>query len=375
LYPGALVEGDPALITTGQLKPIPMVPGAGTLTLTGAHLTPSSGGTVIQHVSPADSAHVATAVQTLQDQTFNPQSVDAVASDFQIVTSSKQAELDSKASFGFGPVGASGFFDTADDTTQSHVLFTLREVYYDIAYNPDPDSAGLSDLDAFFAPGTTADQAQTCGCMSTSNPPMFVKKVTYGSEFLFMASSTADSSDLKAGLQAAVSAGFSASGSVSTEQKALLDQTNIKVLAVGGDTRNLATVISGSLGNDGKNVLSALKAYAQASIADRLHPRLCRQRCRRGVRTAAERRGTAARQRRDSDDAAHGHDHRPRQGRRRSVDGVADRTRELRRAAGPECVHAVDQRRLVHVHRHAAGLRQQLHGRVHGAAAARNTRV
>jgi hypothetical protein len=268
LYPGALVQGNPSYITTGQLKPIPMAPGSGTLTLVGTHLEPSSGGTVTRHVSPATKANVATAVASLQGQSFNPNSVEAVASDFEVVTSSKQATLDAKASFSYGPVGASGFFDTADDSSQSHVLFTLREVYYDISYDPDAGSAGLSDLDAFLAPGTTVAQAQTCGCMSTSNPPMYVEKVTYGSEFLFMANSTADSSDLKAGLQAAVKAGFSASASVSTEQKAMLDQTNIKVLAVGGDTTNLATVISGSLGDDGKGVLSALKAYAQAAIAD-----------------------------------------------------------------------------------------------------------
>ncbi|MGH2877699.1 MAG: thiol-activated cytolysin family protein, partial [Solirubrobacteraceae bacterium] len=268
LYPGALVQGNPSYITTGQLKPIPMQPGSGTLTLAGAHLEPSSGGSVTRHVSPANGANVSDAVASLQGQKFNPSSVDAVASDFQVVTSSKQATLDAKASFSYGPVGASGFFNTANDSTQSHVLFTLREVYYDIAYDPDIGGSGLSDLDAFFAPGTTAAQAQACGCMSTANPPMYVKKVTYGSEFLFMASSTADSSDLKAGLQAAVKFGFSASASVSTEQKALLDQTSIKVLAVGGDTKNLATVISGSLGNDGKDVLSALKTYAQAAIAD-----------------------------------------------------------------------------------------------------------
>jgi hypothetical protein len=146
----------------------------------------------------------------------------------------------------------------------------MREIYYTISYRPDalPGSA-FDDVDAFFAPGTTVAEAQECHCMSTDAPPMFVKSVAYGSQFLFMASSTADARDLKEGLEASVNVGaFGGSGSVSSQQKALLDQTEIQVLAVGGDTNGLASVISGSLGEAGKGVLEALKKCAQAAIAD-----------------------------------------------------------------------------------------------------------
>lgn len=271
LYPGALVQGDEPDVTTGVLKPIPLQPNAGTLTLDGAHLAPASGGSVTRHVTPASAANVAEAVSAMQGQKFNPNSVQSVATDFQVVTSSKEAKLDAKASFSYAGLGkASGFFDEAESTKESHVLFSMREIYYTISYRPDQvPGSPYDDIDAFFAPGTTVAQAQECQCMSTEKPPMFVKSVAYGSQFLFMASSTADSQDLKKGLEASVKVGaFGGSGSVSSQQKALLDQTNIKVLAVGGDTSGLADVISGSLGEGGKGVLEALKKYAQAAVAD-----------------------------------------------------------------------------------------------------------
>jgi PKD repeat protein len=271
LYPGSLVQGDEPDITTGVLKPIPLPPNSGTLTLDGAHLAPASGGSVTQHVTPASAANVAEAVSAMQGQKFNPDSVQSVATDFQVVTSSQEAKLDAKASFSYAGLGkASGFFNEAESTKESHVLFSMREIYYTISYRPDPvPGSPYDDIDAFFAPGTTVADAQACNCMSTEKPPMFVKSVAYGSQFLFMASSTADSRDLKEGLEASVKVGaFGGSGSVSSQQKALLDQTEIKVLAIGGNTNGLGTVISGSLGEGGKGVLEALKKYAQAAIAD-----------------------------------------------------------------------------------------------------------
>jgi hypothetical protein len=271
LYPGSLVQGDAADLTTGVLKPIPLQPNSGTLTLDGAHLAPASGGSVTRHVAPGSAANVADAVSAMQGQQFNPNSVQSVATDFKIVTSSKEAKLDAKASFSYAGIGkASGFFNEADSSTESHVLFSMREIYYTISYRPDtlPGSA-FDDVDAFFAPGTTVAQAQECQCMSNEKPPAFVKSVAYGSQFLFMASSSADASDLKKGLEASVNVGaFGGSGSVSSQQKALLDQTEIQVLAVGGDTNGLASVISGSLGDGGKGVLESLKKYAQAAVAD-----------------------------------------------------------------------------------------------------------
>jgi hypothetical protein len=271
LYPGSLVQGDAPDLTTGVLKPIPLQPNSGTLTLDGAHLAPASGGSVTRHVAPGNAANVANAVSDMQGQNFNPNSVESVATDFKIVTSSKEAKLDAKAAFSYAGIGkASGFFNEADSSTESHVLFSMREIYYTISYRPDPlPGSAFDDVDAFFAPGTTVQQAQECQCMSTEKPPAFVKSVTYGSQFLFMASSTADASDLKEGLEASVNVGaFGGSGSVSSRQKALLDQTEIQVLAVGGDTNGLASVISGSLGDGGKGVLEALKKYAQAAVAD-----------------------------------------------------------------------------------------------------------
>ena len=270
LFPGAVVEGDPGDIENGILTPVPLAPGSGTLTLTGIQI--AKGGQLTSHVNQADQGTVTQAIQNLRSQDqFTSQGIDTSQMQFQQVSSSQQAAEDANASYSYSGLGSvSGDFSEANDSTQNHLMFELDQTYYSVAYKPDFSTASSADdLDAFFAPGTTAQQAQNCNCMSASAPPMFVSNVIYGTRFIFLASSKADTSEMKAALKASISAGLSSgSAGFTSDEKSALDEMSLSVVAIGGNVHDVGTAESGAIGNNGKNVTSWLSQFITNSIND-----------------------------------------------------------------------------------------------------------
>jgi hypothetical protein len=268
LYPGALIQGNATNIENGILTPVPVRPAAGTITLSGVQLR--RGGTVTAHVAEASEGPITQAIQNLRGQDeFESHGLDAASLKFQNVTSAQEAAFDAKASFSYAGIGkASGDFSEANNEHENHLMFEMEQTYYSINYQPDfVAGGGYDDLDAFFAAGTTALQATACGCMSAAEPPMFVASVTYGTRFIFIASSKADTAEMKASLSAAVSYG-AASGSVTLtkSQKSTLDETKLQVVAVGGNTGSLGQAFAGALGSGGTGVTNWLGKFVTESL-------------------------------------------------------------------------------------------------------------
>jgi hypothetical protein len=266
LYPGAVVEGAPGNIESANLVPVPMTPGPGTVTLTDVQV--GHGGSLSSHLPSANEASVDQAVNDLRTQTqFAPATVDTSTLNFQQVTSSQQAAYDAQASFSYAGLGSGSVdFSSASSNSSNHLLFELTNTFYGVNYTPDTGPSGYGNFDAFFAPGTTAAQAQGCGCLSASNPPMYISHVTYGTRFLFIANSTADTSEMKLAIKAAVSIGASGSGSLTADEKSTLDETSIQVVAVGGSTNADGDAIAGALGQNGSNVQGWLSDYVKQAL-------------------------------------------------------------------------------------------------------------
>jgi Thiol-activated cytolysin/PKD domain len=270
LFPGAVVHGDATSIENGILTPIPLAPASGTVVLTDVQL--QSGGKVSEHVNQADKNSVTQAVQDLRGQeAFHPVGIDTGSLNFQDVTSSQQAATDLQASFSYAGFGkANGDFSEADNQSEHHVLFEMTEKYYGVDYTPDyAPGTRYNDLDAFFAPGTTAKQGQQCGCMGSSMPPMYVSHVTYGTRFLFLANSKADTQEMKSALSASVQYGpASGTANLTSAEKSVLDEMSLQVVAIGGNTTDVGSAMAGALGNGGKDVTDWLANFVKQSLKD-----------------------------------------------------------------------------------------------------------
>jgi hypothetical protein len=265
LFPGAVIVGDPTNIENGDLQPVPLAPGPGTVYLTDLQLP--NDGKIAEHVLQGTAPAVNQAIQDLRGQKqFQPTGIDTSSLNFTEVKSSQQATTDLQASFSYaGLASASGSFSEADNQSEHHLLFQMTNTYYGVDYRPDYVN-GHNDLDAFFARGTTATQATGCGCMSGAEPPMYVSHVTYGTSFYFLANSTADTQAMKDAISAAVHYGpIGGSASLSQSEQSTLDEMSIQAIAVGGLPSQVGNAMAGALGNGGSDITKWLTKFIEAS--------------------------------------------------------------------------------------------------------------
>ena len=269
IFPGSILQGSQAGLAAGQVTPIPLQPGGGTLTLQGIQLSKGNSSTT---VSSATEGNVSNAItQMTQNSSYFPNTGGITEMHFQQITSSSAAKL---AVFGVlllpGGGGASAFFSDADNQNESHTLFSFVQDYFTVDYSPSFQN-GNNSFSAFFAPGTTTDDVAQCQCMGPGDPPVYVKSVTYGAEVYFLANSTASSQDVQAALSAAVNTGVqSGKVTVSYSQASTLDQTSIDVLTAGVGSSQQAPLLGLSNGGAaaGQDILQGLQQFIQLQEAN-----------------------------------------------------------------------------------------------------------
>ena len=227
-------------------------------------LAPSPTATTSATVSNTSLATITQALQTLSSQPFQAQQAGITQSSLKQVYSSDDAKLAVNASFSaIGLGSASDLFNLANDNTKNHIIFTVSQAYFTLAYTPDGTGLG-----SFFAPATTVQQASQD--MGIGNPPLFVSSVTYGSKLYFMCDTTANTSDMEDSLSAAFSSlGYSGSVSLSASQKAVMNTADFHIFAIGGRASGqipiLLTEISGANAASG-DVASALAQYIKNTV-------------------------------------------------------------------------------------------------------------
>lgn len=97
---------------------------------------------------------------------------------------------------------------------------------------------------------------EALGRVGPNNPPLFVSRIGYGRMMVFAMSARAEASDMRATLETAWrGVGASAGASLSARQRAILQQSSIRITQVGGDQASaLAAIRTGKLGDYFSNV-------------------------------------------------------------------------------------------------------------------------
>lgn len=236
LFPGSLIQGNS--LTDGVLTPLvsPRKSQICTVSdLAGANGNSKFSKSVIPTLASTTQAVNEILTQQLaQEQparmTYSESTFSAVNQGF--------LQLGAAYSWIGGSINGSFSQNNADTRTQMMVRFV--QSYYTVSCampnNPDPL--------AIFPKNTNF--RTLLGSISDGNPPAYVSSVTYGRELWMLIESNRSESEVKAMLDVAISLGIS-SGKVdfSDEQKSVIADSNIQVLAIGGGGKPAVSVITG----------------------------------------------------------------------------------------------------------------------------------
>ncbi|MBX2846256.1 MAG: thiol-activated cytolysin family protein [Saprospiraceae bacterium] len=120
--------------------------------------------------------------------------------------------------------------DISSEQKYNRFLVKLNQEYYTMTFDiPTSD-------DEWFDPSVTTEQLSTY--IQADNPATFVHSVTYGRIFYMLIESTSSAKDMRTSLEASYSSfNNEISGSVDINRFNELENTNIKVMAYGGDAQ------------------------------------------------------------------------------------------------------------------------------------------
>ncbi len=251
LLPGLFIDGNELL--NGKLQPIPLERAPMELVISLASENP-----VIQVANPS-SATLQTAIAALQrDADSRLSGIDVVPADIEYVRKEAYSFEQTALELGFSiryeaPLVRAGLdtaFSSKDSYSQHTILVRMVQPMYTISFVDDT----IVEPRQLLGANVTAEQvnaAIAAGRLAEDRPAVYVKSVTYGRTMLFtMTSSEVNkSSELMVAMNAAYGA-WSGEGSVSEAHKEILANTEIRMVAVGGETANAEAAIKSANPSD-----------------------------------------------------------------------------------------------------------------------------
>lgn len=237
VLPGLFVDGDRLL--AGEVRPLPLERAPMQLVISLASEQP------VLEIDNPSSATIQQAVATLQrDADARLSGIDIVPADIDYVRKEAYSFEQTALELGFslrydGPLASAGL-DTAfasDRSFERHtILVRMVQPMYTISFVDDH----IISPSQLLAAGVTPELVNSAidgGRLQEGNPAVYVKSVTYGRTMLFTMSSTRVQS--AESLQVAMNAAYnniSGEGEVSEEHRKVLAESEIRLVAVGGDT-------------------------------------------------------------------------------------------------------------------------------------------
>jgi thiol-activated cytolysin len=229
LWPGALVQG--ATIQAGTPALIPARRAPATITI-----EPSSGRNSAVVENPTN-ASVLAAVQSLAASNVLPSTVAKVGYDRKEAYSLDQAMLSLGLSASWLGGGARAALDVSSRAESRTVFVKFVQAYFPVGFTP-PASPEL-----VFDAGVTRRDIEPW--MSNGNPPGYIASVTYGRILIFKVTATSSHDDIKAALDMSFQGGaWKGDAALRTRLTNVLQQSQIQLLALGGDARDAVRIIT-----------------------------------------------------------------------------------------------------------------------------------
>lgn len=256
LWPGALVQGRS--MRSGILDPINLRRAPGTITLANLTLSRESGDErplYSREIKDPTNATVQEAIQEMVSRGVKPDTAAKVSFAAHQFYSLDHAMLQ---------VGMSGSWLTANVRSQleanvsaqkTHFVVQFAQSYYTVSFTP-METAGPA---SFFAPDIKLENAKRY--IGNDNPPVYVSSVTFGRMLFLFISSSASNSELRAALNGSFRAVVaSAKVDIDARHREILQNSDIRVLALGGGSGTTVDLLAGD------DKLGGLKKYLTEGI-------------------------------------------------------------------------------------------------------------
>ena len=237
LVPGLFIDGDRLL--QGEIQAIPLARAPLELVMSLASENP------VVSVEDPSTATLQQAVSTLQrDADSRLSGIDVVPADISYLRKEAYSFEQTALELGFslrydGPLASAGL-DTAFSSEKSYerhtILVRMVQPMYTISFVDDH----VFEPSQLLGSSVTPDQvsaAVNAGRLKENSPAVYIKSVTYGRTMLFTMSSTKVESAQE--LQVAMNAAYGnigGNGSVTDEERKVLAESEIRMVALGGDT-------------------------------------------------------------------------------------------------------------------------------------------
>ena len=237
IYPGALVVGNQDMLD-GSPNPIGLDRGPMVLSLD----LPGLGEQGTLEIEQPNKSNVKTsldnALEWWNDNAYEEGYVNAANSTYQSATSysSTQFGLDIglNASWATGSIAAQ--LDYESNTERRYASIVFRQVFYTVSMNTPSSAASV------FAPSVSLDQVQNV--INSTSPPAYISSVSYGRIIMVRMETT--NTDYSVNLNAVLeyASGLnSGSGDINVEYEAILSNSSLNVITIGGNAEVAVSAI------------------------------------------------------------------------------------------------------------------------------------
>lgn len=239
LWPGAMLQGKSHRDGLGSLLPLTIRERAPIKVSIPSLATQDN----FRLVSVPDQAEVNQAIGSMvanadTGKLVTPSTIQFVMEDY---SSEEAFALKAQMSGRYMGFSASASGSVKRESNEHTVMVYFFEKMFEVVVEP-PATPGQFFSEDFTA--TRLNEQIALGKIGPDNPPLYVSNVVYGRMLAFTFTSTASSTEIKAALSAAYKGIFSASGSLSTEHKKILERGKITVTSLGGESKATLGVIA-----------------------------------------------------------------------------------------------------------------------------------
>jgi Thiol-activated cytolysin len=255
LYPGSLIQG--ISLPDGVLNPISTARTPITITVTDL-VSANPTATYSATIQNPTLAKVRDATHRILSQTLRTAQPAKISFSQLSVSDIEEGLLKLGASYKWLSGSVSGSFQKNDQAYSTSVMVRIVQSYYTVSANPPSSPA------SFIASASRYDDFKRY--VGPSNPPTYIASVTYGRELWMLLQSNHTSHDVEAALNAAYSAGVSGgSTNVNAEQKQVLNESSIQIMALGGGGEAAVQLLTGDHLSEIQNYLIAGANYSKES--------------------------------------------------------------------------------------------------------------
>jgi thiol-activated cytolysin len=234
LYPGALINGKS--LRDGDLAPINLTRNSGTLSIHGVSRDSSNKVGFDITVDTASQQKINNAINLLIDRIPTGQQV----ADMYITQSegyeTNQSLLQVGVSASWLKQDLKAQYQRSSSSFNSKMIVKVVQRYYDISFETNKRNKVNSQLpSSFFIDGTTLSDVKTQITDTVSNPPCYIKSITYGRILLLEFESSASLQELRTAISGKFGIrSFKASADLEITSKRIIENSSVKMLSLGG---------------------------------------------------------------------------------------------------------------------------------------------